>query len=205
MQGVGFRPFVHHLAERGRLSGYVLNSSAGLETEVEGTAEEIERCLHAIRNEEAPPLAWIQEMTVERVASVLPHRVRNPPFGSGDRGVRAHLAGRRHLRRLSPRVLRTRRTAAIDTPSPIARTAARDTPSFRDIPYDRASTTMSAFRMCEACQREYDNPADRRFHAQPDACSSCGPELALERAGVPEKESGDADCIASVIAALAKG
>ena len=44
----------------------------------------------------------------------------------------------------------------------------------RDIPYDRASTTMAAFVMCGECQREYDDPANRRFHAQPNACAVCG-------------------------------
>jgi hydrogenase maturation protein HypF len=31
--------------------------------------------------------------------------------------------------------------------------------------------------MCPACQAEYDNPQDRRFHAQPNACPVCGPQL----------------------------
>jgi hydrogenase maturation protein HypF len=39
---------------------------------------------------------------------------------------------------------------------------------------------MDAFTMCEQCQHEYENPADRRFHAQPNACADCGPQLWLE-------------------------
>ena len=39
----------------------------------------------------------------------------------------------------------------------------------RGVPYDRPLTTMARFRMCAACQAEYDDPADRRFHAQPNA------------------------------------
>jgi hydrogenase maturation protein HypF len=50
------------------------------------------------------------------------------------------------------------------------------------IPYDRANTTMRAFRMCEACATEYADPADRRFHAQPIACPVCGPRVWLEPA-----------------------
>src|SRR6266496_1060813 len=33
--------------------------------------------------------------------------------------------------------------------------------------------------MCPACQSEYDDPLNRRFHAQPNACWDCGPQLAL--------------------------
>ena len=49
----------------------------------------------------------------------------------------------------------------------------------RDIPYDRARTSMAAFKMCAACQAEYDDPANRRFHAQPNACWDCGPQVQL--------------------------
>jgi hydrogenase maturation protein HypF len=33
--------------------------------------------------------------------------------------------------------------------------------------------------MCERCLREYEDPSDRRFHAQPNACPDCGPSLTL--------------------------
>ena len=48
-----------------------------------------------------------------------------------------------------------------------------------DIPYDRPRTTMRSSEMCAECQAEYDNPLDRRFHAQPNACPNCGPALEL--------------------------
>ena len=33
--------------------------------------------------------------------------------------------------------------------------------------------------MCPACQSEYDDPLNRRFHAQPNACPTCGPQVRL--------------------------
>ncbi len=50
----------------------------------------------------------------------------------------------------------------------------------KDIPYDRKNTTMQNFNMCKACQSEYDDPLNRRFHAQPNACPVCGPSIFLE-------------------------
>jgi hydrogenase maturation protein HypF len=38
---------------------------------------------------------------------------------------------------------------------------------------------MRKFPMCEACETEYHDPFDRRFHAQPNACPQCGPHLEL--------------------------
>ncbi|HAR94861.1 MAG TPA: carbamoyltransferase HypF, partial [Deltaproteobacteria bacterium] len=49
----------------------------------------------------------------------------------------------------------------------------------KDIPYDRPLTTMAGFTMCPQCRAEYENPLDRRFHAQPNACPVCGPRVWL--------------------------
>jgi hydrogenase maturation protein HypF len=38
---------------------------------------------------------------------------------------------------------------------------------------------MAAFPLCARCQAEYDDPADRRFHAEPIACPVCGPQVSL--------------------------
>jgi hydrogenase maturation protein HypF len=42
---------------------------------------------------------------------------------------------------------------------------------------------MAGFPMCEHCEHEYELPADRRFHAQPNACPVCGPHLELHIPG----------------------
>jgi hydrogenase maturation protein HypF len=38
---------------------------------------------------------------------------------------------------------------------------------------------MKHFKMCKRCQAEYDDPENRRFHAQPNACNVCGPHVTL--------------------------
>ena len=43
VQGVGFRPFVYRLATEMALTGWVLNSSAGLVVEVEGAPDALRR------------------------------------------------------------------------------------------------------------------------------------------------------------------
>ena len=40
---------------------------------------------------------------------------------------------------------------------------------------------MRHFPLCPACHREYTDPADRRFHAEPNACPVCGPRVRLLR------------------------
>jgi hydrogenase maturation protein HypF len=43
------------------------------------------------------------------------------------------------------------------------------------LPYDRDLTSMKDFIMCGKCKNEYNDIKDRRFHAQPIACTKCGP------------------------------
>jgi hydrogenase maturation protein HypF len=38
---------------------------------------------------------------------------------------------------------------------------------------------MRLFPMCPACDAEYNDPANRRYHAQPISCCDCGPRLSL--------------------------
>jgi hydrogenase maturation protein HypF len=59
---------------------------------------------------------------------------------------------------------------------------------------------MSGFVMCAACRAEYDDPRDRRFHAQPNACPACGPRARL--VGAPQ---GAGDVVAAAASLLRNG
>src|SRR5271157_415860 len=175
VQGVGFRPFVHRLAEERQLGGWVLNSSAGLVTEVEGRRAALESFVEAVR-QEAPPLAWIQEMQVSEVGAL----------GETAFVIRQSVASTGEFALISPDVA-TCADCFADFTDPSNRrygyaftNCTNCGPRYtiiRDIPYDRPKTTMAAFRMCAACQAEYEDPRNRRFHAQPNACAACGPRL----------------------------
>jgi hydrogenase maturation protein HypF len=59
---------------------------------------------------------------------------------------------------------------------------------------------MRDFVMCPQCQAEYDDPLDRRFHAQPNACPVCGPQLSLVAAD--RSQIGVADEISAAVQLL---
>jgi len=44
--------------------------------------------------------------------------------------------------------------------------------------------------MCTDCRREYEDPRDRRYHAQPIACPVCGPSVILKQACTEKALSG---------------
>ena len=60
----------------------------------------------------------------------------------------------------------------------------------RQLPYDRAMTSMAAFAQCPACLAEYRSPVDRRFHAEPNACPACGPRLSVRGRGRRHRRGG---------------
>ena len=49
VQGVGFRPFIYGLALRHTLTGWVRNTSAGVEIEVDGTPEALDAMLDRMK------------------------------------------------------------------------------------------------------------------------------------------------------------
>ena len=64
VQGVGFRPFVYQQAVARRLTGYVTNTSHGVDLEVEGEESVLDDFLRTVR-EKAPPLSRITSLKLQ--------------------------------------------------------------------------------------------------------------------------------------------
>jgi hydrogenase maturation protein HypF len=177
VQGVGFRPFVFRLATELDLSGWVRNTPAGVELELQGRAEQLASFRHRLQAE-LPPLAAISSLeTCDLPASdtetgfvILP---------SSDGRVEAQIAPDSALCADCLRELTDPADRRYHHPFITCTNCGPRWTIVTGIPYDRPLTTMAAFPLCPACEAEYCNPLDRRFHAQPIACPECGPQLKL--------------------------
>jgi hydrogenase maturation protein HypF len=177
VQGVGFRPFVYGLAKKHSLQGWVCNTSEDVKIEVEGKKENLDLFIYDLEHK-APPLARIEEISSSF----------DTPAGYKGFEIRHSQAQPGKYQLVSPDIA-TCQPCLDDIFSSYNRRYAYPFtnctncgPRFtiiKDIPYDRPLTTMSVFKMCPDCQREYEDPLDRRFHAQPNACPVCGPRLEL--------------------------
>ncbi|MBT5029548.1 MAG: carbamoyltransferase HypF [Nitrospina sp.] len=177
LQGVGFRPYVYQLAQEMGVKGWVQNSLQGVSIEAEGHCEVLGKFLARLKKE-SPPSSVVQSMesflleplgyekfeirssdhSGVREALVLPDIATCPDCLSEtfDPANKRYLYPFTNCNHCGPRF------SIIEA-----------------LPYDRENTSMKTFQMCEACQQEYENPEDRRFHAQPNACPDCGPQLEL--------------------------
>ncbi|WP_018702222.1 carbamoyltransferase HypF [Anaeromusa acidaminophila] len=176
VQGVGFRPFVHNLAQELQLAGFVCNTGAGVLAEVEGEAASLQEFMQRLEAE-APPMALVERIECQVMQAT----------GENKFVIKQSLAGET-LTLVSPDMA----TCAECQRELLEPTDRRYRYAFincthcgprytiiKDLPYDRPQTTMAGFFMCQACQEEYESAADRRFHAQPNACAVCGPAYRL--------------------------
>ena len=200
VQGVGFRPFVWTLASRLSLVGTVRNTSGAVVIEVEGPASALAEFGRALRAD-APRLARIESVDtsdlevagdsefciVESQAVAGEYQPIAPDAATCldcvadvfDRGNRRYRYPFTNCTNCGPRFT-----------------------IIEDIPYDRPLTTMRAFAMCDACRREYQDPSDRRFHAQPNACPACGPRVWFAR---PDGTEVTGDAVDLATEALRRG
>ena len=202
VQGVGFRPFVHRLALRHGLAGWVRNASGEVQIEVEGSdvgLEAFSRELH----DEAPPLARIDRVdtqpavptgidgfTILRSTDQPDHRQPVPPDAAICPACEAELFDPTNRRYRYPFITCTDcgpRFTVIDA-----------------LPYDRERTSMRRFTQCPGCAWEYGTPGDRRFHSETNSCPVCGPRVWYQAAASAAR-AWDGDALQQSAALLLGG
>ncbi|HCG35369.1 MAG TPA: carbamoyltransferase HypF, partial [Clostridiales bacterium] len=174
VQGVGFRPFVYHLATALRLCGFVQNTADGVCAEIQGSDTACTSFLLQLK-ENAPPPAHIESLSVikiplrdEHAFAILPSREGETNTQiSPDTAICPECANE-----IADETNRRYRYALTN--------CTRCGPRFtivKNMPYDRKNASLADFPMCDVCRAEYENPHNRRFHAQPNACAACGPKV----------------------------
>ena len=190
VQGVGFRPFVHRLAIKHQLAGWVRNASGDVQIQVEGDPASVATFVRDLRAD-APPLARIDELYAERCApaglstfTILESRTEDGRRQPVSPDVALCAACESELFDAGNRRHRYPFITCTDCG-----------PRFTVIeamPYDRERTSMRAFTQCPACLAEYRTPGDRRYHSETNSCPTCGPRVWLESSppdplSVPER------------------
>lgn len=177
VQGVGFRPFVYRIAQELGIAGQVCNNNEGVCIEINGTSDQKEALLKRLEQEK-PIASSIQYIEVKEMPlSRIYHTFNIVPSESDSEEVT----------RISPDIavceecLNDMKVQGFRQDYPFIN-CTNCGPRFtiiNDLPYDRSQTSMHSFRMCDRCKEEYEQVTNRRFHAQPVACNTCGPAYYL--------------------------
>lgn len=199
VQGVGFRPTVYRIAKELGLVGEVFNDAQGVGIYLVGPEELVERFPHSLMANR-PPLSRIDDI----------HQFECEPRHYSDFIISASQTGKVATNitadaAICDRCLEDMFTLGNRRWRYAFTNCTHCGPRFtitRNLPYDRPQTSMAPFAMCKACQSEYDDPLDRRFHAQPNACPDCGPHLFFTEA---DRQPKNGDPIALTVEAIRAG
>jgi hydrogenase maturation protein HypF len=201
VQGVGFRPFVHRLAGRYRLSGWVQNAAGEVRILVEGGEAAVERFAEALRGE-APPLARVERIDREtRAPGAAPgFAILESVDDEGRQPVSPDVAlcPACEAELFDPADRRYRHPFITCTDCGPRYTV------INAVPYDRERTSMRVFAQCPACAAEYAAPQSRRHHSESNSCPRCGPALWFVRGAAAPRADGEA-ALAAAAALLEAG
>jgi len=157
------------------LTGWVLNSSAGLVVEVEGSSDQLNRFEQRLEHErpKASVITVRESAWITAEGSTRFEIVASDSDSGKTVNVLPDLATCSDCREefFNPANRR------FEYPFTNCTNCGPRYTIVVDIPYDRPHTTMREFVLCPDCRKEYTDPANRRFHAQPNACPVCGPKL----------------------------
>ncbi len=203
VHGVGFRPFVHRLATRHALGGWVRDASGDVQIEIHGSPESLLAFLRELEAE-APHLARIDSVDITPTEPTQSHRFEiltsAEPSGRWQSvfpdaamcpACEAELYDPANRRYRHPFI-----------------TCADCGPRFTlmdAMPHHRERTSMGVFRQCPECQREYERSGDRRYHSETNSCHACGPAVWIVPAGEPNPTAHGARALDSAARFLRLG
>ncbi len=178
VQGVGFRPFIYKTALELNLVGFVKNNESGVEIQAQGTELNIDNFEKSL-SLNLPPLARIDAITKKEITPLK------------ETSFKILQSSQNSLNSKTAQVscdIATCKDCLDDIKKEgrfynyFATNCTNCGPRYsivKSVPYDRKNTSMDMFLMCSECKDAYENPLDRRYHAQPISCNNCGPKLSL--------------------------
>lgn len=174
VQGVGFRPFVYRTAIKNKISGWIRNRQNGVLIEASGEASNVRFFIDEL-SRDYPVASQVKNINISDSDNF--HNNGFQIILSEGKDIENEIT------QIGPDIAVCKDCLQDMNIQPHRENypfinCTNCGPRFsiiRDLPYDRDKTTMNIFKMCPVCKSEYENPSDRRFHAQPVACKTCGP------------------------------
>jgi hydrogenase maturation protein HypF len=173
VQGVGFRPYVYHLASNLSLTGFVMNDGNGVYIEIQG--HNTEHFMQQIQLN-VPPLAKIKTINYDK-KSIIPNEEQFTIRSTAANDVMTDIGIDAAICDECIQDLFDKTNRYFHYPFIACSHCGPRYSITNRLPFDRENTSMAAFAMCQACTAEYTDPNNKRYHTQTIACAECGPQL----------------------------
>ena len=203
VQGVGFRPYVHKLASKLQIDGYVNNGLDGVHIYCAGHEDTID-CFYQTLIKQPPPQAFISAHSMELVSIKI---VKGFFIQKSERTHSVQMLVtpdiclcedcRREIKNPSNNRYQYAFTTCVNCGPRYS--------IIKDLPYDRENTTMQELPQCESCSTEYKNTTAIRYHSQTNSCPNCCIEMHLFDKTGNEILCNQSDYIVNIVALLFEG
>lgn len=176
VQGVGFRPYLYKYCIKNKLNGWVNNSVNGVHLQI-NTTQNIHQILEIIVTN-CPKLAKITSVESKEIEYT---------FYTDFKIVTSTTKEKANLL-LTPdfsickdceNELFSADNKRFQYPFITCTNCGPRYSITQKLPYDRETTTMGDFLMCDSCLEEYNDPLDRRYYSQTNSCKHCKIKLSL--------------------------
>lgn len=184
VQGIGFRPFIYRTAKHLDLLGWVKNSTKGVIISVQGTEKNLFKFIDTILYN-SPQLSKIEFFKVQEIENFNFDCFEIIDSDENNNSLTLISTDIATCTECECELLDSNNERRLKYPFNNCTNCGPRYTIIKKLPYDRKSTSMSKFKMCINCVKEYRDPLDRRFHAEPIGCNNCGPKLCLlDKSGV---------------------
>ncbi len=180
VQGIGYRPFVAELAEQLHLVGEVRNCGGIVQIVAEGEKSVLNQFINRLKTT-CPQGGFIRNVQIEAIESLDKKHFSNFRIiaSKGESFDAIYLPPDLPTCSQCEAELYDAKNRRFQYPFISCVACGPRYSIIKRIPYDRETTTMDMFAMCNVCDNEYIKHGDRRRHAQTIACRDCGPQLQL--------------------------
>lgn len=203
VQGVGFRPFVYHIATQLSLRGTVSNNENGVVVYINADIDTASQFLEILKTKK-PTVSEITETSITAVVhkaykdfrivlSENQHQIKIPltPDFAVCNQCKSEISDPENRR------FNYAFTTCVHCGPRYAVT--------QKYPFERHYTSVSKFEMCRECREEYETPTNRRFHSQTNSCPTCGIILKFVDAKGKEIIENQWEIIKEVAAVIRQG
>ena len=171
VQGVGFRPWVHKLASKYNLDGYVNNGLDGVHIYCSGKEDDITEFYHSIIQN--PPVQALITSHQKTVYNSILKKGFYIQKSNSNHTVQLLITPDISLCDDCRREIKSANNKRYQYPFTTCVNCGPRYSITNKFPYDRENTTMNSIKQCKSCSLEYEDIKDLRYYSQTNSCSDC--------------------------------